>query len=312
MLHLLSTFRSMPWALEPAVMSLVCGIVDRWAAGVHLSAAEIDALIGDAPEAASRRAEQARAMGGNGVAVMPVYGVLAHRAYAVANTSRPLTSTEALAGTFRAAMADPDVGTIVLDIDSPGGSVFGVQELANTMAALRGRKRVVAVANNTAASGAYWIASQADQIDVTPSGMVGSIGVIVPHTDASEAYAKEGLKRTYVTYGKYKAEGHDAAPLDDEARAHLQALVDTYGSAFTSAVAKGRRAAGVQVSVEDVRGPAFGEGRMRLAADAKAHGMADEVATLEEVVAREMRAAKRKPAGMSADTARRHIETLQT
>lgn len=311
MLHLLSTFRSMPWALEPAVMSLVCGIVDRWASGVRLSAEDIAAAIGDSPEAAARRAEQSRAMSGAGVAVMPVYGVLAHRAYAVANTSRPLTSTEALAGQYRALMADPDVGTIVLDIDSPGGSVFGVQELADTMAALRGQKRVVAVANNTAASGAYWIASQADSIVVTPSGMVGSIGVIVPHTDLSAAYEQAGIKRTYITYGRYKAEGNDTGPLDDEARANLQQLVDTYGGAFTSAVAKGRRAAGAQVSVEDVRGEAFGEGRMRLAADAVAKRMADDVATLDQVVARERRQSSKR-GGMSAETARRHIEILET
>lgn len=307
MLHLLSTFRSMPWALEPSVMALVCGIVDRWASGARLSAEDIAAAIGDSPEAAARRADQSRAMSGGGVAVMPVYGVLAHRAYSVANTSRPLTSTEALAATFRAAVADPDVGTIVLDVDSPGGSVFGVQEFADTIAAARGQKRIVAVANSTAASGAYWIASQADQIVVTPSGMVGSIGVIVPHTDLSEAYAKEGIKRSYITYGRYKAEGNDAGPLDDEARTHLQSLVDTYGAAFTRAVAKGRG-----LPVETVRGPAFGEGRMRLAREAVAAGMADAEGTLEEVVAREARTAKRKPAGMSAHTARRHIETLQT
>ena len=127
MLHLLATFRSMPWAVEPAVMELMCSIVDRWAAGVRLSAEDIAAAIGDAPEAAAQRRAQSAGMSGRGVQVVPVYGVLAHRVYAVQNTSKPLTSTEALAQQFRAAAADPEVGTIVMDIDSPGGSVFGVQ-----------------------------------------------------------------------------------------------------------------------------------------------------------------------------------------
>lgn len=312
MLHVLATFSSMPWAVEPSVLGLMCNIVDRWAAGVRMSPQDIAAAIGEAPEAAVQRAAAARAASGGGVAVVPVYGVLAHRAYAVSKTSQPLTSTEALAQTFRAAAADPEVGTIVMDIDSPGGSVFGVQELADTLSAIRSNsgKRLVAVANNTAASGAYWIASQADEIVVTPSGMVGSIGVILPHTDASKAYEQAGLKRTYITSGRFKAEGHDAAPLDDEARDALQGMVDAYGAAFTAAVAKGRRAAGVQVSVDDVRGGAFGEGRMRLARDAVDNKMADRIGTLEETIARHARG-RRQSAGMSAALADRDIQILE-
>lgn len=293
----------MPWAVEPQVLSLMCGIVDRWAAGAKLSLDEIAASIGEAPQIAAKRAEASRAASGAGVQVIPVYGVLAHRAYAVANTSRPLTSTEALAGAFRAAAADPEVGTIVMDIDSPGGSVFGVQELAETIASIRGQKRLVAVANNTAASGAYWIASQADEIVVTPSGMVGSIGVIVPHTDNSAAYEKMGVKRTYVTYGRFKAEGNDTGPLDDEARGKLQEMVNAYGAAFTKAVAKGRG-----VPVETVRGPAFGEGRMQLAREAVANGMANSVGTLEEVIAKERRPRR----GMSGAMAERDIQILES
>lgn len=308
MLHLLTTFRAMPWAVEPGVMSLMCDILARWTMGERLTAEEIVARVGDAPEAAAQRRAQTQAMGGRGVMVLPVYGVLAHRAYAVQNTSQPLTSTETLAQAVRSAIADPAVGTIVMDIDSPGGSVFGVQELSDTLAQVRASgKRLVAVANNTAASGAYWLASQADEVVVTPSGMVGSIGVIVPHTDMSAAYEKLGVKKQYITYGKYKAEGNDTGPLDAEAMASLQAMVDDYGSMFTSAVAKGRRAAGVSVSVEDVRGPAFGQGRMRLAKDAVSHGMADTVGTLEDTIARYARA-RSTPTGMRAELADRDIQ----
>lgn len=305
MLHLLATFRSMPWAVEPAVMDLMCSIIDRWSAGVRLSAEDIAAAIGDAPEAAAQRRAQAAGMSGRGVQVVPVYGVLAHRAYAVQNTSKPLTSTEALAQQFRAAAADPDVGTIVMDIDSPGGSVFGVQELADTLASIRGSgKRLVAVANNTAASGAYWIASQADEVVVTPSGMVGSIGVIVPHQDASAMKERMGVKQEFITYGKYKSEGHESGPLTDEHRAHLQNMVDSYGAAFTKAVAKGRG-----VPVETVRGPAFGEGRMRLAKEAVSAGMADSIGTLEQTIDR--LAGVKPSGGLRASSADRDIQILE-
>jgi signal peptide peptidase SppA len=306
--HLMLAFFSTPWAVEPGVLRLMSGIVERWAAGVKLPEDEIRAAIGDAPEAAVQRRESATAASGRGVAVVPVYGVLAHRQYAVENVSRPLTSTERLAGTLRQAASDPDVGTIVLDIDSPGGSVFGVQELGDALADIRANsgKRLVAVANNTAASGAYWIASQADEIVVTPSGMVGSIGVIVPHTDLSAAYEKAGVKRTYVTYGKYKAEGNETAPLDDDARGNLQAMVDAYGAAFTKAVAKGR---GVPVDV--VRGPAFGEGRIKIAREAVESGMADRIGTLEDTIARYARSRAPAKTGMRAENASRDIEILE-
>jgi signal peptide peptidase SppA len=307
MLHLLAAFYRTPWALEPGVFASVEHILLRWAAGTRLGADDISAAIGDAPEAAAQRRSAAMAASGRGVAVVPVYGVLAHRAYAVANTSRPLTSTEALAAQMRAAAADPEVGTIIMDVDSPGGSVFGVQELGDVLADIRNNsgKHLVAVANNMAASGGYWLASQAHELVVTPSGMVGSIGVIVPHQDTSAMRERVGVKTEYITAGKYKAEGYESGPLTDEHRAHLQSQVDAYYAAFTKAVAQGRN-----LPVGTVRGEAFGEGRMRLAADAKSNGMADRVATLEDTIARYARSAAPR-GGLRAELADRDIQILE-
>lgn len=304
LLRLLTAFYSTPWALDPATLAIIAGVIERWSFGTRLSEAEIAAAVGSAPEAAAQRRAAAASAGGGSVAVIPVYGVLAHRHHEVMNSSRPLTSTEHLANLVRAAAADSQVGAILLDVDSPGGSVFGVQELGEVIHAAKQSKPVVAVANGTAASGAYWIASQADEIVVTPSGMVGSIGVIVPHTDMSGAYEKAGVKRTYITAGKFKAEGNDTGPLDDEARANLQGMVDQYMTAFTKAVARGRK-----VGVDVVRGPAFGEGRMKLAKDAVESGMADRVDTFENTLARW--AKPKRGAGMSALQAGRVIQTLE-
>jgi signal peptide peptidase SppA len=308
MLHLLAAFYATPWALEPGVFNLMESIVLRWAAGNKLGADDISAAIGDAPQAAAARRTGAQAASGRGVAVVPVYGVLAHRSYAVQNTSRPLTSTEALANQMRSLAADPEVGTIIMDVDSPGGSVFGVQELGDVLFDIRERsgKHLVAVSNNMAASGGYWIASQAHEIVVTPSGMVGSIGVIVPHQDASAMRERVGVKTEYITYGKHKAEGYSDGPLTDEHRAHLQSQVDAYYAAFTKAVAKGRN-----VPVSTARGEAFGEGRMRLAADAVGNGMADRVGTLDDTINRYARV-RSNPAGMRAELADRDIQILET
>lgn len=307
MIHLLAAFYSTPWALAPDVFAAAETILLRWAEGTRLSAEQVAAAIGDAPEAAAARRSAAQAASGRGVAVLPVYGVLAHRAYAVANTSRPLTSTEALAAQFRAAAADPEVGTIIMDVDSPGGSVFGVQELGDVLADIREHsgKKLVAVANNTAASGGYWIASQAHELVVTPSGMVGSIGVIVPHSDTSAMKERLGVRTEYITAGRYKSEGHADGPLTDDHRAHLQGMVDAYYGAFTKAVAKGR---GVPVST--VRGEAFGEGRMRLASEAVTAGMADRVGTLDDTIAR-YASGRASRAGMRAEMADRDIQILE-
>lgn len=302
--RLLTAFYSTPWAITDEAYLAAEMLLQRWTMGTRLDAEQIDAAIGNAPQIAAARVDRAAAASGGGIQVIPIYGVMAHRAYAVANTSRPLTSTEAVANAVRAAAADSSVGTIVLDLDSPGGSVSGTAELADTVAAARAAKPVIAVANSEAASAAYWVASQASEIVVTPSGMVGSIGVRMPYVDTTEKDAKAGVKVEYISYGKYKSEGM-SGPLQEETRAYLQSMVDAYGAEFTRAVARGRG-----VPVETVRGAAFGEGRMKTAKDAVASGMADRIATLDEVIA-ELRKPKRRPT-MSSAQAHRDIQILET
>jgi signal peptide peptidase SppA len=181
------------------------------------------------------------------------------------------TSTEEVGAAFDALMGDARVSTIVLHIDSPGGSSYGVQELADKIREGRDRKRVVAVADSLAASAAYWIASAAGEVVVTPGGDVGSIGVYALHTDESGALEKEGVRVTLVTAGKYKAEFSPHAPLSEEARAHLQDSVNETYAAFLKGVAAGR-----EVSVDEVR-VRYGQGRVLSADRAKAVGMVDRV-----------------------------------
>lgn len=310
MLHLLQAFYATPWALDPVMYAAMESVIERWATGVRLTQPEIAAAVGNAPQAAAQRREAAARAGGGTVAVVPVYGVLTHRAHQADNVSTPLTSTERLASQIRTAVADPQVSAVILDVDSPGGSVHGVQELGDVIYGLRGQKPIVAVANATAASGAYWVASQADEIVITPSGGVGSVGVITKRVNAAEAYKAKGMEVEYITAGKYKAEGADTGPMTDEERAHVQGMANAYYGAFTKAIARGRGQ-----PIDAVRGEAFGEGRMRLARDAVAAGMADRVDTLEATISRYAgrRNGATAPAvrSLSASTAAARVAVLQ-
>ncbi|KKK74133.1 hypothetical protein LCGC14_2886810, partial [marine sediment metagenome] len=176
---------STPWAILPEYLELMIELVAMRTYGATLSDEEIKARIG----AAHRPATPSR----GAVAVLPLLGVLAQRMNAFLDISEG-TSTEQFASAFRAMVADEGISAIVIDIDSPGGTVMGTPELAAEIFSARGRKQVVAVANGMAASAAYWIGSAASEFIVTPSGMVGSIGVIIQHVDWSGSEEQCGLK----------------------------------------------------------------------------------------------------------------------
>jgi signal peptide peptidase SppA len=130
------------------------------------------------------------------------------------------------------------------------------------------------------ASAAYWIGSAASEVVATPSAMVGSVGVVVVHMDESKALEMLGVKPTFITAGKYKAEGDPAQPLTDAARERLQEMVDQYYAAFVGGVARGRG-----VPVAEVR-TSYGQGRLLTAREGLAAGMVDRIATLDETLGR--------------------------
>ncbi|MFP3567847.1 S49 family peptidase [Paraburkholderia sp. SIMBA_030] len=229
-----------------------------------------------APQATAATARPTRAASG-AVAILPFHGIAVQRTDAIGEILG-LVSIDRFTQNFRAAMADDSIGGVVIDIDSSGGSAYGIGELADEIYRARARKPIAAVANSLAASGAYWIASSASEVYSTPGGEVGSIGVFAAHQDFSKALDKAGLKPTLIWKGKYKVERSPFAPLGDAARHHLQTMVDECYGAFTRAVARNR---GVEVA--KVR-EGMGEGRTLSAQAAKAENMVDGVATLDEVV----------------------------
>lgn len=226
------------------------------------------------PIVAAKRTQQQA----GGIAVIPVYGTITQRGGSLFDMFFGGTSAEGLTAQIRSAISDESVQSIVLDVDSPGGSVGGIQEAFDAIMSMRGQKPITAVANSLMASAAYWLASAADTVIASPSAQIGSIGVFTVHEDISKMAAEAGVKVTMISAGKFKTEGNQFEPLSDEARAAIQKRVDGYYTQFVGSVARGRG-----VTAGAVRG-GFGEGRVVGASEAVSLGMADKVGTLREVL----------------------------
>ena len=277
--RVVEAFNGTPWAILPEKLTEIQAVIEMRLRGHKLSTEELEAIKRPEPQIQLIEAAKGKASKGR-VAVVPVFGVMAQRMGLMEAMSGGV-STEALSKRIEALGNDPQVRAIVLNVDSPGGSVFGVQELADRIRAVASQKRVVAVSNSVMASAAYWISSQANEIVSTPGGMVGSIGVISAHIDESKLEENLGVKTTLITAGKHKAEGHPYGPLSEEDRASIQSRIDAYYDRFVKAVARGRG-----VKDNDVR-EGFGEGRMLVADRARTEGLIDRVATLREALERE-------------------------
>src|SRR3990167_6451821 len=197
--HIIAEIFRKPWAILPEKLRIMADLVKMRSQGEKLSEEQIRERIGAAVRKSPRTV--------GAVAVLPIHGVISHRINVMSDISGG-TSIERLTAQFREALANPDVKTLVFDVDSPGGAVDGVPELASEIFEARGRKKMIAVASTMAASAAYWLASAADELVVTPSGEVGSIGVFAMHEDWSKWLDQEGIKVSLISAGKFKTEGN--------------------------------------------------------------------------------------------------------
>lgn len=272
--------RSQVWAIQPEKLEAIMAFLHLKALGQSADAETLARIHGQA-EITAARAQKVSASSKGAVAVLPLYGLILHRGSSMGDISGPTaTSTQKFTQQFRQALNDPNVQAIVIDVDSPGGTVEGVDELASEIRAAKGKKQTIAVSNCLCASAAYYIASACDEIVASPSSLTGSIGVYTDHWDGSKYYEELGVKVSIIKFGENKAAGNEFEPLSDSARADLQDMVDTYGHMFEKAVAKGRKIS--QAKVHDT----FGQGQVFGAAKAVKIGMADSVGTLDEVLAR--------------------------
>jgi signal peptide peptidase SppA len=215
----------------------------------------------------------------DGIAVIEIAGVLIHRGGWIGQSSGQ-TSYEGIAAQIEAAASDPAVRGIALEIDSFGGEVAGVFDLADRIRAIRGSKPVWAFVAEHAFSAGYALASQADRILLPRTGAVGSIGVVVMHADLSGQLDQDGVRVTLIHSGQHKVDGNPYEPLPENVRDDIQREIDVLRLLFAETVAAGRAGRLSQEAALATEAATF------RGTDAVAAGLADEVIDLTRGFAR--------------------------
>jgi signal peptide peptidase SppA len=227
------------------------------------------------------------------VAILPLDGITTKRAGLFADMLG-MVSTQQFQLALQAALADSDIHSLLLLIDSPGGTVDGTAATAQAVRAARNYKPVVAIADGQMLAAAYWIGSAANKVFLSSdTTAVGSIGVAIPHVDRSGADRQRGVKITEITAGKYKRIASEHAPLTPAGFTSLKEIADHIYSIFVQDVALNRG-----IDTETVLGQ-MAEGRIFVGRKAVAAGLADGISTLPAIVAMlNGRAAATKPLGV--------------
>ena len=210
-----------------------------------------------------------------GIKVIPIVGSMSHRPMGLEAMSG-MTSYANLQTQFEEAFNDPNVSSILMDIDSPGGAVAGAFDFRDYLMANKGRKPMIALARDTMCSAAYLIGSAADKVYATQTARVGSIGVVAMHLDRSKKNEQEGIKPTFIHAGKYKVAGNPHEALEGDNLAYLQESVDQSYTMFIDAVAQSRG-----IDEKDIRAT---EARVYGGKKAVEIGLADGIRTYESVL----------------------------
>lgn len=267
--QLITKIQDSPWLITEGGLRMILQIVDNHIEG-KITLEEIRART-----EGGKRERGSTPKNEGAVGLLPLHGPIFPRANLMTELSGA-TSIEQWQQDFRALLNNDRVSSILLDIDSPGGSSAMIHEMANEIRAGKEIKPVYAVANTMAASAAYWLASQATELYVTDSGFVGSVGAYLVHTDKSELSQKVGVKETVISEGRFKAALIN--PLTDDTTEYLQGVVRDSYEAFVGGVAEGRG-----TTTQDVMDN-YGEGGVVGAKKALESGMVDGVRTFDDVL----------------------------
>jgi signal peptide peptidase SppA len=232
----------------------------------------------------------------DGIAIVPVAGMLFDRGEWLGTIGGFATTYEGLAEQIRRLIKDQTIREVILDIDSPGGMAAGLFDLVgDSFARLRKAKRVTAIAQNDACSGAYAIAAACHEIYVTQLGRAGSIGVISMHQSYARQLDSSGIDTTIVYAGDHKPNGNPYQPLSHLARGEMTANVDEIQALFVRHVARSR-----SIGEDAVRAL---QARVLNGQAAVTAGLADGVASFDEVLAKvRARLKPRQPASASTAT----------
>lgn len=265
--YIMSRMVGTPLLIARPKLEIILGVMTRKMAGETMQ----ESPPGKQPTSYTARITD------DGIAVVSILGTLVRRSSYLGAASG-LTSYHEVEAMAESAFADPGVRAVLLEIDSSGGEAGGVFDLAARLRQLSKEtgKPLWAVADESALSAAYAIASAADQIWVPQTAEVGSIGVVALHTDHCEADAREGVSYTYIYAGRHKVEGNPHQPLSPEVHGRIQRDVDVLYSQFVDLVAQHR-----SLSEQQIRSTDADVFRGKSAVKA---GLADHVGTLSQAL----------------------------
>jgi len=262
-----------PWAIMPEMLREIRGIYETHMRGDKIDIAGVEARLGRELNNQKKDIEIV-----DGVAIISAVGPVAKRMNLFMEISGGV-STEVLANQIEIAVEDNSVKAIILDIDSPGGTVDGTFELADRIFELRGTKPIVGFANGLMASAAYAFGAACDCVFVSgDTTTVGSIGVVATHVDVSEAEKRSGYVTTEIYAGKYKRISSQYAPLTTEGKASIQDGVDALYSVFVEKVSLFRDAP-VSTVLEDMA-----DGRLFIGQQVISAGLADGVSSIDKLI----------------------------
>jgi signal peptide peptidase SppA len=275
--HVLDYVTTTAWALEPGVYHRLMEVATRHGAGIKLSAEEIAQAIGRDPKQDNPR--NATYQVSQGIAVIPVQGVIAKYSSQVNGSSQPRgTSNDAIQQNLAAALDDPAVVGILLLVDSPGGSVDGVAATSAMIAEAADRKPMVAYIPDLGASAAYWMASQCPTIMAGPTARVGSIGVYSSIVDSSVQAHNDGVHVNLLSSGPNKGVGADGTRVSDAQVAEARKVILDLHSIFVNTVAKGRETSADAVAP-------FADGRVFIGQNAVDANLVDSIGSMADAMA---------------------------
>ena len=251
-----------PWAITETALHTILEVAARENEAPEAVAAKLGRQLQNSYNATER----------DGVAIIPVTGPLFRYANIFTAISGA-SSYELIARDFMSALENPQISSIILDIDSPGGEVNGVSELASMIFDARRTKPIIAYASGDAASGAYWIASAADEIVVSETSALGSIGVVGIYRGKS---AKESAETVEIVSSQSPHKRLD--PMSDDGRAKLQTRIDAMADVFVSTIARNRSVTPDHVLEH------YGGGDVMIGANAVNAGLADRIGSLERLI----------------------------
>jgi len=263
------------WAIIPEKLNSILHVADSHNQGDKLDLKAIEKAIFDFEMVENQEPQTEN----NNIAVININGMLMKRPSILERILFDAVSMEKIRNDIEKALVDDSIDTVLLFIDSPGGTVDGTKDLADFIYSSRDKKKIIAFSDGVMASAAYWIASSAHEIYISNDTVnVGSIGVITSHVDVSAYNENLGVKVTDIYSGEYKAAGSENKPLDEKSSAYLQDRVDYIYSVFINDISRSRKQSTAFVVDR------MANGRVFIGGSAFKNKMVDGVSTYENLI----------------------------